>query len=136
MGPTPIDDRGEERVDPSRVRDGQGVRRRLWGAVSRLAARLFKTVGGVVASRGKRTQVSAGEAEGANGNRAREAVAIRPSGQARLESGPTDPGSDRSSDSEREPQVAARVRGGRLRVYHPENEDAYITSDVYERVKR
>lgn len=136
MGPTLTEGRTDEGSDPSRERDGQGVRQRLVGAVTFLAARLLGAVARALVpaeQRGREKQRSGG---GAKRNQSRKAVAIRPSGQARLESGPTGPRSARTTDHENEPQIAARVRGERLRIYDTEEDDAYITSDVYERVER
>jgi hypothetical protein len=135
MGPTLTEGRTDGRSDPSRERDGRGVRRRLWGAVSRLAEYLVDAVAGVFVAAGGPVRGNS-EDRGAKKERSPDAVATRPSGQARLESGPAVPRLDQSTDSGNEPEVAARVRGQRLRVYDSENSDAYIASDVYERVKR
>lgn len=136
MGPTLTEGRTDEGSDPSRERDGQGVRQRLVGAVTLLAARLLSAVAGAFrpAEQGAREKQRSGG--GTKGDQSREAVAIRPSGQARLESGPAGPRSARTTDHENEPQIAARVRGDRLRIYDTEEDDAYITSDIYERVER
>lgn len=136
MGPTLTEGRTDERSNPSRERGGRGVRQRLRGAVSRLVGHLLDAVAEVFVPAGQhaceRTRCDGGTKRA----QSREMVAIRPSGQARLESGPTGPCPDRSTDHEDEPEVAARATGEKLRVYETENDDAYITSDVYKRLKR
>ncbi len=136
MGHTLIEDRGDGGSNPSRGRDGRGVRQRLLGAVSVLAARLLGAVAGVFVPPGRRAHATPQHDGDTERDQPRGAVAIRPSGQARLESGPAGPRPDRSTGRGEEPEIAARVRGERLRVYDTDNDEAYVTSDVYERVER
>ena len=136
MGPTLIEDRTDERSDPSLKREPRGVRQRLWGAVTRFAEQFSDAVARVFAP--ARTRASERTRRGGDTKRtgSRDAVAIRPSGQARLEGGPAGPRTARSRNREEEPETAARITDEHLRVYDTENADAYVTSDVYERVTR
>ena len=136
MAPTLVEDRADGRSDLSGERERRGMRQRLWGTVSRLAERFRDAVAGAFTTAGGRAHERTQCDGGTRSTRPRDAVAIRPSRQARLESGPADPVPDRSRDHEDEPEVAARMTGERLLVYDTGNADAYVTSDVYERVTR
>lgn len=136
MGHTLIEGETGEESNSPRERDGAGVSRRVWRVVCSLAARLLAAVAGVVVPAAQPTGGRTQYDRSTERPRSRDAVAIRPSGQARLESGPASPPSDQSTDHESNPEIAARIRGGKLRVYNTENDEAYIDSDVHERIQR
>lgn len=146
MGLTPIEDRSDAGDERPRRENARGVRQRLRAAASYL-------LGGVLGR--VRTLLSPGEDDRGvdspkrgRGDRTargsgiqREEAAIRPSGQVRLESGHSKQQlparrTDGTPVHRRELQIEARLRGGTLRVYDPDCEDAYITSNIYKRVER
>lgn len=146
MGLTPIEDGSDAGEEGARGEGALGVRQRLRAAVSRLFGGVRDRVRALlspgeddlsaVSTRRERGDRSAGRS-----GIQREEAAIRPSGQARLESGHGNQQlparrTDGAPVHRRELRVEARLRGGTLRVYDPDRENAYITSDVYKRVER
>lgn len=139
MGLTPIEDRSDGGEKPPRGEATPGVSERLRRAAATLIGSVFGGLGELLAPSHRAVrEVSRGGSTSADGPGTREA-AIRPSGQARLESG-TDrqlPAAPREAgDSERRCGVEAQVRGDTLRIHEPDSPGAYIISDVYERVER
>ena len=145
MGLTPIESRSDEESEPRGGQDSPGVRQRVWRTVARLVADALDGLGALLfpatgqsdyTVRGKRDRRPQQKRKS---RERREATAIRRSGQARLESGA---GQSRESIADDEPahrrdlRIEAQVRGDTLRVYDPDSDDAYITSDSYERVER
>jgi len=146
MGLTPIEDRSDAGDGTPRGDDTRGVRQRLRAAVSHLVGDVLGRISALLpASEDDRGAVSPNRGRGDRSTRndgiQREEAAIRPSGQARLESGRGKQQlparrTDKTPVHRRKLQAEARRRGDTLRVYDPDREDAYITSDVYERVER
>jgi hypothetical protein len=126
---------GEPRDTPEE-RDTPGVRWRLYravaGVLSGLASRLWTHFGGT------------GDPGGGDCGRQRTTenpTAIRTSGQARLESGPEESRGDEDRPelpvvAGEQQSVEATVQGDTLRIHRPDSVEAYIESDVYERVER
>lgn len=134
MGLTPIEDREESR-DRGPTADGpSGVRPRLRALATRLVDAVWDTIGGLLPGRG----TSGGDATrggGADGN----CRAIRTSGERQLEGRRRrqTPQLPRGrNDAQTGEQWHATMVGDRLRIQDSDRPDAYISSDVYERVER
>jgi hypothetical protein len=136
MSLTPVEgDNGGQRDAPDEP-DTPGLRRRLRRAVagilSDLAGRLSVPLGGSDES---------GWADSGRRQTTGSTTAIRTGGQARLESGRERGGNDEHRTelpvlAGEEQSVEATVEGDTLRIHRPDSGEAYIESDVYERVER
>jgi hypothetical protein len=146
MGLTPIEGGSDAGDGTPRGEDARDVQQRLRAAVSHLVGGVFERVSVLLPS-GKDDRGAVPPNRGSRDRPARrdgiqrEEAVIRPSGQARLESGRGKQQlparrTDGTPAHRRELRAEARLGGDTLRVYDPDSEDAYITSDIYERIER
>lgn len=138
MGLTPIEDRSDTGAERPREEGTPGVSQRVRSAVTRLIGGVFEGLGKLFSPDGSAGEPARGRTE--TNRRESADTALRKSGQARLESRsdrqlPEYP-PNRKRDETQDGQIEARVRDDTLCLYDSGCRDAYITSDVYERVKR
>jgi hypothetical protein len=137
MSLTPIEGDNGDRGGAERDHDTPGVRQRVRRAVSTLLGRAAEHLRAAV--RGAADTGESGSDDRSGGD---AAAAIRPGAQARLESGRdgTRGGQDATPElpivAGTDRPVEATVDGDSLRIHRPDNREAYISSDVYQRVRR
>lgn len=138
MGLTPIEDHNDGGEQSADSETPPGVFQQVRTALSGLVGRVADGLWGLLGSPNGR-----GFDHRSDGRSEREhvsdATAIKPGGQARLESG-TDTRQEQPTEAtpahRRELDVEGRLQDGTLRVYDPDSQDAYVSSDVYERIER
>ena len=136
MGLTPIEDRSDRDESTSRGQENPGVRQRLRSVVSGLLRGISSLLGG--------SETDTSPPDGAESRRPAQ-QGDSPEAEAALPARTNDLGRagselDRSPERlptrRREFQLEAQIRGDTLYVYDPDCQEAYISSEAYERVER
>ncbi len=134
MSLSPIERQGESGAG---ARDGRGRGVREW--LARLVSRVADRVRGCLTNAAQKADDSAGTQPDSG----HEAAELRPRqrDRATLESGPkvhqlpATPSAELPTRPDPEAAIEATLEGDRLRIHQPGKREAYIVSDVYERVE-